>query len=146
MRSQQKTPLPAKAQHHSRHTLNTFAYIEPHTIHLRDGEVVLFKRSHSVLWQCRYKLADGTWHRTSTRCASIEAAVAAATNLYDESRYRQRLGLAHRAQSFAHLAHSVIDDLRRQLDSGVGKSVYQSYITCIETTFFPTLASGDWRN
>jgi len=137
MGSHQKLPQSYKPQPHSHHTLHTLAYTEPQVIHLRDGEVVLFKRQHSVLWQCRYKLADGTWHRTSTRCASIEAAVPAATNLYDESRYRQRLGLAHRAQSFAHLAHAVIDDLRRQLDAGVGKSVYQSYITCIERYFLP---------
>jgi integrase len=145
MRRQQKIPQSHKPPlshqpnqpHRSHSPLSTLTYTEPHTIHLRDGEVVLFKRQHSHLWQCRYKLADGTWHRTSTRCASIEAAVAAATNLYDESRYRQRLGLAHRAQSFAHLAHSVVEDLRRQLDAGVGKSVYQSYITCIERYFLP---------
>ena len=53
MGSQQKTPLPAKPHH----TLNTFAHTEPHTIHLRDGEVVLFKRQHSQLRLCRYKLA-----------------------------------------------------------------------------------------
>ena len=140
---QSNKPTPyhqASSLHRSHNPLTTLTYSEPKLIHLRDGEVVLFKRPHSALWQCRYKLADGTWHRTSTHRASIEAAVAAATNLYDESRYRQRLGLAHRAQSFAHLAHSVIDDLRRQLDAGVGKSVYQSYITCIERYFLPYFA------
>jgi hypothetical protein len=25
---------------------------------LRDGELVLYKRSHSSFWQCRYKLYD----------------------------------------------------------------------------------------
>jgi hypothetical protein len=71
----QKTPRRAKPHH----SLSTLAYTEPHTIHLRDGEVALFNRRHSVLRQCRYKFANGTWHRTSTGCASIEAAVA--TNL-----------------------------------------------------------------
>jgi integrase len=112
MGSQQKTPHSHKPPfsqqpsqtHHSPNTLSTLDYAEPRTLHLRDGEVVLFKRSHSVLWQCRYKLADGSWQRASTRRASIEAAVAVATDLYDESRYRQRLGLAHRAQSFAQIA------------------------------------------
>jgi len=88
MGPQQKTPLRAK----SHHSLNTFAYTETHTVHLRDGEVVLLKRQHRVLWQCRYKLADGTCHRISTHRASIEAAVVAATNLHDENRYRQRAG------------------------------------------------------
>lgn len=148
MGSQQKTPHSHKPPfshqpsqtHHSPNTLSTLDYAAPRTLHLRDGEVVLFKRSHSALWQCRYKLADGSWQRASTRRASIEAAVAVATDLYDESRYRQRLGLTHRAQSFAHLAHAVLEDLRRQLDAGVGKSVYQSYITCIERYFLPYFA------
>jgi integrase len=34
----------------------------------------------------------------------------------------------------------VVEDLRRQLDAGVGKSVYQSYITCIERYFLPYFA------
>jgi len=36
-------------------------------IHLRDGEVVLYRRSRSHLYQCRYKLADGTWYKQNTR-------------------------------------------------------------------------------
>lgn len=54
-------------------------------------------RSRSMLYQCRYKLADDTWHRQTTGKASIEhaaAAAAAACDLYDEARYRQRLGVA----------------------------------------------------
>lgn len=144
MGSKQKIPQTHKPPSYPQPlTLATLAYTEPQVIHLRDGEVVLFKRGNSLLWQCRYKLADGSWQRVSTRRASIEAAVVVATNLYDESRYRQRLGLAHRAQSFAHLAHAVLDDLRRQIDAGVGKSVYQSYITCIERYFLPYF--GDCR-
>lgn len=57
-------------------------------IYLRDGEVVLYRRSRSLLYQCRYKLADGTWYRQSTRKASIEHAVAVACDLYDEARYQ----------------------------------------------------------
>ena len=60
-------------------------------IHLRDGELVLFRRSRSSLYQCRYKLADGSWHRQSTGKASVEHAIARACDLYDEARYRQRL-------------------------------------------------------
>jgi hypothetical protein len=34
---------------------------------LRDGELVLYKRSHSRVWQCRYKLYDNEWHRHQSR-------------------------------------------------------------------------------
>ena len=51
----------------------------------------------------RFKLADGKWHRFSTRRASLENAIAAACDMYDEARYRQRLGLAHRTHTFANI-------------------------------------------
>jgi integrase len=130
-------PLPLTAYPHR---LSTLTYTDPQVIHLRDGEVVLFKRGDSPLWQCRYKLADGSWQRVSTKKASIEAAVVFATNLYDEARYRQKLGLAHKAQAFAHIANTTLDELRTAMDAGIGKSVYKSYITCIEKYFLPYFA------
>jgi integrase len=129
-----KTPLFAKP---TLSRLTTLTYTEPTLIHLRDGEVVLFKRASSPLWQCRYKLADGGWQRVSTKKASIEAAVSIATDLYDQARYRQRLGLAHKAQSFAQIANATLHELKTQMDAGIGKSVYKSYITCIERYFLP---------
>ena len=54
--TKQKTPQFAKP---TLSRLTTLAYKEPTLLHLRDGEVVLFKRTGSPLWQCRYKLADG---------------------------------------------------------------------------------------
>jgi integrase len=120
--------------------LATLTYAEPQQLHLRDGEVVIYRRGDSPLWQCRFKLADGTWHRVSTKRASIEAAVAAATDLYDQARYRQRLGLAHRAQNFAQIAAATLHELRAQIDSGVGKTAYHSYVSCIERYFLPYFA------
>ena len=121
-------------------SLSSLTYSQPTQIHLRDGEVVLYRRHDSPLWQCRFKLQDGTWHRQSTKRASIEHAVAIATELYDEARFRQRLGLAHETRTFAQIATATLDELRRQLDAGTGKSVYSSYITCIERYFLPYFA------
>ena len=112
----------------------------PNRIHLRDSEVVLYRRSSSPLYQCRFKLADGTWYRVSTRKASVEHAVVVACAMYDEARYRQRLGLAHIAHDFAQIATATLDELRKELDLGRGKSVYYSYITCIEKYFVPYFA------
>ncbi len=88
----------------------------PNIIYLRDGEVVVYRRSASPLYQCRYKLADGKWHRVSTRKASAENAVSVACLLYNEARFRQRLGLAHTAQTFAHIADEALAELRQQID------------------------------
>ena len=106
-------------------------------IHLRDGEVVLYRRSRSLLYQCRYKLADGTWYRQSTRKASIEHAVAVACDLYDEARYRQRLGLAHQTHSFAQIAAVALVELRVKIDASTGRTAYSDYVGCIEKYFLP---------
>ena len=109
----------------------------PPLLQLRDGELVLYRRSRSLLYQCRYKLADGTWHRVSTRKASLEQAIAAACDMYDEARYRQRLGLAHRAHSFAQIAALTLADLRRQIDARKTKSSLNDYASIIERYFIP---------
>jgi integrase len=113
------------------------AQAQPSILYLRDGEVVLYRRSRSLLYQCRYKLADGRWYRQSTGKASIENAVAVACTLYDEARFRQRLGLAHRAQNFAQIAALALVNLRAQADAGSGRSSAHDYITCIERYFIP---------
>ena len=120
-------PPPAK----QKRILVSLAAAQPTSVALRDGEVVVYRRSRSLLYQCRYKLADGSWHRQTTGKASLEHAIARACDIYDEARYRQRLGLAHQTHSFAHIAQIVLADLRRQIDAGLGKTAYHSYVSCI---------------
>ena len=50
------------------------------------------------------------------------------------------MGLAHIAHNFAQIATATLDELRKELDLGRGKSVYYSYITCIEKYFVPYFA------
>lgn len=118
----------------------TLAKAQPSILYLRDGEVVIYKRSRSLLYQCRYKLADGSWQRTSTRKASVENAIAVACNLYDEARYRQRLGLAHQAHSIAQIAAITLAEMRQQADASTGRTAYTTYIACIERYILPYFA------
>ena len=62
----------------------------PTLLHMRDGEAILYRRTRSLLYQCRFKLANGTWHRKTTGKASLKHAIARACDIYDEARYRQR--------------------------------------------------------
>ena len=124
-------------QHASLTALIVPAKVEPEIIHLRDGELVLYRRERSQRFQCRYKLADGTWQRQSTGKASLEHAIARACDIYDEARYRLRLGLAHKTHSVAQIARETAADLRRQIDLGQGKSVFSTYLSCIERYFIP---------
>ena len=109
----------------------------PHSLALRDGEVVVYRRSRSLLYQCRFKLADGTWQRQTTGKAALEHAIARACDLYDEARYRQRLGLAHRTHSLAHIAQLCLEDLRKQIDAKGKKSALNDYVSIIERYFVP---------
>ena len=110
---------------------------QPKSILLRDGEVVVYRRSRSLLYQCRYRLADGTWVRQTTGKAALEHAVARACDMYDEARYRQRLGLAHRTHSVAQIAALCCADLRQQIDAKGKKSALNDYLSIIERYFVP---------
>ena len=98
-------------------TTASLIHTQPSVLLLRDGELVLYRRSRSLLYQCRFKLADGKWHRFSTRKASLENAIAAACDMYDEARYREKLGLAHRTHSFAQIAALTLWHSPKPLDT-----------------------------
>ena len=72
----------------------------PQTHTLRDGELVLYKRPRSRVWQYRYKLFTGQWVRVSTGKTELEHAICVAADSYDDARYRERLGLAPVQKSF----------------------------------------------
>jgi hypothetical protein len=120
--------------------LSAYSTANPQVVYLRDGELVVYRRTRSLLYQCRYKLADGTWYRQSTRKASLEHAVAVACDIYDEARYRQRLGLAHRTHTYAQIAALTLIELRKQIDASNGKTAYHTYVSCIEKYFVPYFA------
>ncbi len=132
--------LPPLTPTQRKQVLSTFSTVNPQVVYLRDGELVVYRRTRSLLYQCRYKLADGTWYRQSTRKASLEHAVAVACDIYDEARYRQRLGLAHRTHTYAQIAALTLLELRKQIDASNGKTAYHTYVSCIEKYFVPYFA------
>ena len=114
---------------------------------LRDGEVVLYRRQRSRVWQCRYKLSTGAWQRQSTRKTALEQAVRVACDLYDEARFRQRLGLAAvAAKTFADIAAITVVELRNDLAAGTGKKIYVDYIQVIEKYFLPFFGDRHLQN
>ena len=108
---------------------------QPQSIRLRDGELVVYRRSRSLLYQCRYRLSDGTWVRQTTGRAALEHAIARACDIYDEARYRQRLGLAHRTHSVAQIAAICCAQLRQEIDAKGKKSALNDYLSFVERYF-----------
>ena len=69
--------------------LVALAPANPKNIYLRNGELVVYKRPNIPVYQCRFKLADGSWHRVSTKKLSLEHAIPVACDLYNEARYTE---------------------------------------------------------
>jgi site-specific recombinase XerD len=104
---------------------------------LRDGELVLYKRPHSRVWQCRYKLFANEWHRQTTKRTVLADAVRVASEMYDEARFRERMGLAPARKSFSQIAALAVEEMRRDLAAGTGKKIYDDYIQVIERYLVP---------
>lgn len=104
---------------------------------LRDGELILYRRSDSRIWQYKYKRESGSWYRASTRKSVLEHAKRVAMDLHDEARYRERLGLAPAHKSFKDIALATIEDMQRDLAAGTGKKIYVDYCSVIERYFIP---------
>ena len=118
----------------------------PRIYALRDGELVLYKRKRSRVWQYRYKLFTGQWVRVSTGKTVLEHAVRVAADSYDEARYRERLGLAAVQKSFADIARVTLEELRRDLAAGTGKKIFVDYISIIERYFIPFFGERHLQN
>ena len=122
--------------------VKTFAQVVAQTAvanvhYLRDGELVVYRRERSRVWQCRFKLYSNAWYRTSTRKTDLEYAKQSASELYDEARYRERLGIAVVQRKFSEIARATVDELSRDLAAGAGKKIYADYIGIITKYFVP---------
>jgi hypothetical protein len=85
------------------------------SLNLRDGELTLYRRSRSARHQCRFRLASRAWCRLSAGGLSLKDAIAQACLRDDQVRFRQRLGLAHRAQSVAHLGAGLLAEVAQEI-------------------------------
>ena len=103
----------------------------------RDGDVVLYRRPGIQVWQCRFRLLDGTWQRQTTGHRNRVDAAHTACHKYDEARFRQRHGLAPERKRFQDVAALVLTELRKDLAAGTGKKVYRDYCQAIERYLLP---------
>lgn len=108
----------------------------PNVFHL-SSDLVLSRRGGSRIWQCRFKLRDGTWHRLSTGCADIGEARQKATELKEQWDLRDDAGLPTKRVNFSVVANGVIDELRSAGDAGRWRVVYGDYITVLERYLIP---------
>ncbi len=106
-------------------------------VHLRDGEVVLYKRPRSSQWQVRFKLYDGKWRCMSTKHVCLEYATRAGCEAYDEARFKERHGIPQNTRAFENVAKLALADLKKDLEAGTGKAIYEDYTIVIEKYLIP---------
>ena len=109
----------------------------PSTVHLRDGEVVLYKRERSSVWQARFRLYDKKWHSVSTKHYNLEFASRAACEIYDEARFRERMGVSHTRRRFDTIAKATIKELEAEAEAGIKPMTNKDYIRVINKYFIP---------
>ena len=106
-------------------------------VYLRDGEVVLYKRERSTVWQMRYRLFDKEWRRVSTKHHNLDYAIRVAGDIYDEARFRERLGLTATRRKFGGIAKVCLQDLETEIAAGIKPMTNRDYTRAINKYLIP---------
>ncbi|NBV60217.1 MAG: hypothetical protein EBR73_03970, partial [Rhodobacteraceae bacterium] len=93
---------------------------------IRISEYVrLDKRPNSVKWQARVKLADGSWHRFSTKTEDVERATDLAMKFFYTAEDRAKNNLPQSTRKFKRVAEFARDRMQEELDAGGGHIVFK---------------------
>ena len=117
--------------------VNKVTLVNENLAHARNGEVVLYKRGDSKRWQARFKLKDLKWRRVATKHVNIQFAAETACEAYDRARFLYDEKIPITSKRFDSVADIAVDEMEKQLKAGVGKSVYNDYISVIKKYLKP---------
>jgi integrase len=105
--------------------------------------VRLDKRGRSSKWQARVKLANGTWHRFSTKTEDQDRATEVAMKFYYTAEDRLKNKLPQSTRKFRRVAEFARNRMQSELDAGGGNIVFKDYITAINKYLIPYFGSYD---
>lgn len=103
---------------------------------LMTNELVVYRREHSNIWQCRYKV-DGVWQRATTKLRDLGKAKKKADELRMEAEIRRRSNLPFITRKFRHVAKLAIDRMEQDAVAGRGKVSFADYIRVINDYLIP---------
>ncbi len=112
-------------------------HTQPTSVTLMNGNLTVYKRPQSAQYQCRFKLANGKWHSTSTETDDLEKAKLQAKAIYEIVKVKTDNGLAIRTKTFKQVALDEIANMTKALANKVGKSCYRDYIFAINKYLIP---------
>ena len=101
-----------------------------------DGEVRVYRRERSKRWQAAFVI-DGHTIRISTGKRDLAEAKEYARDTFLEYKFRHKNDLPVVTKKFSDVAKLAIVDMRKLLDAGLGRKVYEDYIVCIERYLIP---------
>ena len=108
--------------------------------------VRLDRRERSSKWQARVKLADGTWHRFSTKTEDQEKAANVAMKFFYTAEDRLKNKLPQSTRKFRRVAEFARNRMQSELDAGGGNIVFKDYITAIDKYLIPFFGNYDVAN
>lgn len=103
---------------------------------LLDGDVKVYRRPQSKLWQATFKI-DEYWVRVSTGKRDLDEAKAVAKDQYLDYKFRANHDLPVVTKRFADVAKLTIADMQKQLDADAGRKVFKDYIKALKLYFIP---------
>jgi integrase len=112
-------------------------HTQPTSVTLMNGNLTVYKRPQSAQYQCRFKLANGKWHSTTTETDDLEKAKLQAKAIYEIVKVKTDNRLAIRTKTFKQVALDEIANMTRALANKVGKSCYRDYIFAINKYLIP---------
>ena len=101
-----------------------------------DNELVLYRREHSTIWQCRFKV-DGIWQRATTKQHDIKKAKDAAKKLMILAEVRKESNLPFITRKFRHVAKLAVQRMDDDTTAGKGMVSYKDYIRVINEYLIP---------
>jgi len=105
--------------------------------YMRDGAVVLYKRTYSSAWQVRFRLFDRRWHRFTTKHRELEYAKRVAGEMYDRARFKEEMGLPLRTKRFGAVAEQCYQQLQREIEQGLRPMTNRDYQRVIRRYLIP---------
>jgi integrase len=107
---------------------------------ISEGELVVYRRERSSIWQCRFKVA-GVWQRASTKERRLRDAKEVARELRMAAEIRRRDNLPVITKRFRDVAKLAIQRMEQKLANGAGKVSYKDYIRVIQEYLIPILGN-----
>ena len=109
-----------------------------HTVHVHEGEAVLYQRNGSPHWQLRYK-ANGKWTRATTKKENLADAKREAMEIIVRARVLEKEGALVVGKRFKTVANLAIKRMNDELANGQGKVTYKRYTQAINGYLIPYL-------